>query len=130
MLEDEALAFAERWSEAWNGRDLEGVLSHFAEDVIFTSQRAVQFLGGDGLVRGKAALRAYWTEALRRQPDLRFEVLAVYNGVHTIVINFRNHLGGLVTEVLTFEDGLVVQGHAAHLGRNDSPAKRAQDQRS
>jgi hypothetical protein len=32
------------------------------------------------------------------------------------VIDYRNHLGGLVNEVLTFDsDGLVREGHATYL---------------
>jgi hypothetical protein len=67
------------------------------------------------VVRGKAALRAYWTEALRRIPDLRFEIIGTYVGVNTLVINYRNQLGGLVNEVLVFDGPLVVEGHGTYL---------------
>lgn len=66
-------------------------------------------------MRGKAALREYWTEGLRRIPDLRFEVVASYVGVDTLVINYRNQRGGLVNEVLVFDGALVVQGHGTYL---------------
>lgn len=39
-------------------------------------------------MRGKEALRAYWTLALERVPDLRFELLGVYAGVDTLVLNW------------------------------------------
>jgi hypothetical protein len=61
--------------------------------------------GCDGVVRGKSALRNYWRDGLSRIPALRFELLGVYVGVDTIVINYRNQHGGLVSEVLRF-DGL------------------------
>jgi len=94
----DAAAFADDWVTAWNSHDLDRVLSHFTDDVVFTSPVAARFLdGSDGVVRGKAALRAYWAEGLRRIPDLYFEVVGVYVGVYTLAINYRNQLGRLVT---------------------------------
>ncbi len=40
--------------------------------------------------------------------------LGVYAGFDTLVINYRNQAGGLVNEVLTFADGLVVAGHGTY----------------
>ena len=68
-----------------------------------------------GTVRGRTALRQYWRTALDGNPELHFELLAVYAGIDTIALHYRNQLGGLVIEVLTFEDGLVAVGHATHL---------------
>lgn len=49
-------------------------------------------------------------------PDLYFDVLAVYQGESTLVINYRNHRGELVNEVLTFDGhGLVREGHGTYL---------------
>ena len=119
----EPTAFAQHWLEAWNAHDLESLLGHFADGVVFTSPVAAQLLpGSDGVIRGKEALRAYWTEGLRRIPDLRFDLVGVYAGVEAIVINYRNQKGGLVNEVLRFADGLVVEGHGCYLGPDPNPA--------
>jgi hypothetical protein len=119
-----AQQFCDSWVAGWNAHDLELVLSHFSEDVIFTSPVAAQLLAdSDGVIRGKVALRAYWSEGLRRIPDLRFEVLDLYVGVNTLVINYRNQKGGLVSEVLTFDGHLVTQGHGTYLlGGEANPA--------
>ena len=115
--------FVETWVQGWNAHDLDQVLSHFADDVVFTSPVAVQLLANsDGVIRGKVGLRAYWREGLRRIPDLRFEVLGVYLGLHTLVINYRNQKGGLANEVLTFDGPLVTQGHGTYLGSDANPA--------
>jgi hypothetical protein len=119
----EAEAFVASWLHGWNTHDLDQVLGHFADDVVFTSPVAAQLLqGSDGVICGKAALRRYWREGLRRIPDLRFEVLGVYRGLSTLVINYRNQQGGLVNEVLTFDGPLVTHGHAAYLGSDANPA--------
>ncbi len=52
----------------------------------------------------------------------RFEVVGVYVGLHTLVINYRNQKGGLVNEVLAFDSPLVIQGHGTYLGRAANPA--------
>jgi hypothetical protein len=112
----QAEEFCDRWVAAWNAHDLELVLSHFSEDVRFSSPVARQLLdGSDGVIRGKAALREYWSEGLRRIPDLHFEVLGLYVGVNTLVINYRNQQGGLVSEVLVFDGDEVTQGHGTYL---------------
>jgi hypothetical protein len=111
-----ARRFASEWLDAWNAHDLEAILGHFSDDVTFTSPLAARIVeGSDGVVRGKAALRAYWSEGLRRSPDLHFEIEGLYLGVNTIVIHYRNHSGGLVNEVLTFDGPLVGEGHATYL---------------
>nr|MBA2601697.1 nuclear transport factor 2 family protein [Actinomycetota bacterium] len=95
--------FADRWIDAWNARDLEGVLTHYADDVVFTSPTATRFLPeSGGTVRGKGALRSYWTLALQANRDLHFELIGVYAGIDTLVLHYRNQVGGLVNEVLTF----------------------------
>ena len=118
-----AQAFVESWLQAWNNHDLEAALSHFADDVVFTSPVAARIIeGSDGIIRGKAALREYWREGLRRIPDLHFDLLGIYVGQSTLVINYRNQSGGLVSEVLTFDGHLVTAGHGTYLAGDANPA--------
>lgn len=120
MTLPEPQTFARAWVDAWNAHDVEAVLSHFAQDVVFTSPVAAQLFDDcDGVLRGKSALRAYWTRGLQLIPDLRFEVVGVYAGISTIVIHYRNHKGGLVCEVLRFEGAWWSRGTA----RTSMPAR-------
>ena len=72
-------SFAEEWVEAWNARDLERILSHYAADIVFLSPVAARRLG-DGRVSGIAALGEYWSAALEAIPDLRFTLEAALSG--------------------------------------------------
>ena len=111
-----ARRFSTEWLDAWNAHDLDAILEHFADDVVFSSPLALQLIeGSDGVIRGKADLRTYWSKGLRRSPELHFEIEDLYVGVNTLVIHYRNHSGGLVNEVLTFDGPLVVEGHATYL---------------
>lgn len=113
----QAQAFADQWVKDWNAHDVDALLEHFTDDVVFTSPAAVRIFGGDGVIHGKQALRGYWLEGVRLIPDLRFEVLALYVGISTLVINYRNQAGGVVSEVLTFEGSLVKEGHGTYLAQ-------------
>ncbi len=116
-------AFVDEWVEGWNSHDLTKVLGHFADHVAFTSPVASLIVENScGVVQGKEALGEYWREGLRRIPDLHFEVLGVYVGVHTLVINYRNQRGNLVCEVLEFEDDVVIRGHGTYMGATIDPA--------
>ena len=108
-------AFARDWIEAWNARDLERILSHYAEEIVFESPGVRQLMNDPtGRVVGKAALRAYWAKALARLPDLHFELRDVFVGVDGCAIRFWSRAAaGEVVEVLVFgPDGLVVNSAA------------------
>ena len=115
--------FAAEWRDAWNAHDLDRVLDHFHDDVVFTSPVAAAiFPETQGYVRGKPALRAYWAEGLRRIPDLHFTIEQVFAGVETIVIRYRNQKGVSVSEVLIFEGDKVKSGHGTYPVGSDDPA--------
>jgi hypothetical protein len=112
----EPAIFAEEWAAAWNRRDVDAVLAHFHDDVVFTSPVAAQLVpDSGGVVRGKSALREYWSAALKVVPDLHFDIVGVYEGTSVLVINYRNQRGALVNEVLEFDGGLVRRGHGTYL---------------
>jgi hypothetical protein len=111
-----AIAFSERWMHSWNAHDVEAVLRDFHDDVLFSSPVAAKLLPEtDGVIRGKHALRRYWTIAVERIPDLRFVVEGVYQGIDTIVIGYRNQNNDAVNEVLKFRNDLVIEGHGTYL---------------
>jgi ketosteroid isomerase-like protein len=73
MTRDQAKAFAAEYTAAWNVRAIERVLKHFDENIVFKSPTALTVVGV-GAVRGKEALRAYWTAASGRLTTLHFTV--------------------------------------------------------
>ena len=106
-----AVEFGDEWAAAWNRREVEAVLAHFHDDAVFTSPVAQQIgFSEDGVVRGKDALRRYWTAALARNPDLHFDVTGVFEGIDTVVIAFKSQKGVDRLEILVFKDGLVIEG--------------------
>jgi hypothetical protein len=96
-------AFAADWVAAWNRRDLDAILSHYAEGVVFTSPFAVR-LTGDRTVRCKEALRAYFAAALAKFPDLHFRLRHALPGVNGLVLVYDSVEGLLAAEAFEFDD--------------------------
>lgn len=102
---ERARNFAVEWIEAWNSHDLPRILSHYTEDFEMSSPFVAKFTGEDaGVLRGKAAVGAYWRAALERIPDLRFELLNVFAGVDSVAIYYKAVLGKRATEVLFLDE--------------------------
>ncbi len=103
----DAAKFAEEWIASWNAHDVERILSHYAETVEYHSPFIAK-LGGspDGLLHGKAELRAYIQRGLAVFPELKFTLLGAYEGVNSVVLNYQSvrNLVAAETFVLNAED--------------------------
>jgi ketosteroid isomerase-like protein len=108
----DARAFAKAWIAGWNARDLDAIMTHYADDVVFSSPRALEITGSSQVV-GKASLRAYWTAALARSPNLRLELETVYAGADSITIAYVRNGETRVCETMEFSRGKVVRGVVA-----------------
>ena len=106
--------FAHAWVAAWNDHDLDRIMGHYHDDVVFTSPLIVD--APDRTVRSAPALRTYFERALARNPDLRFELLGAFAGVDSTTVVYRTHRGWVGAEVMTRADGAVRIG-AAHYGQ-------------
>jgi hypothetical protein len=110
--------FAQAWIDAWNARDLEGILSHYDEDITFVSPNVIRWLGDEsGTLRGKSALRAYFAQALAAQSDLRFKLARIYRGVSSLCLEYERHDGRRGAEVMEFSDN----GHVARVTAHYAP---------
>jgi ketosteroid isomerase-like protein len=109
-----AVRFAEEWIAAWNAHDLERILSHYTDDFEMASPVIVEFMGEpSGTIKGKQAVRDYWSRALARIPDLHFELVDVYVGASSAVIHYRGPRGASA-EAFWFNDEGKVYRAAAH----------------
>jgi len=112
MIEEkEARKLAREWIEAWNERDLERILSHYAEDVVFTSPFAIKLAESpNGTIKGKAALRDYFAKGLENFPKLHFELVEVLAGVASVTLYYKSVQNRLAAEVMELgPKGLVIR---------------------
>lgn len=73
MTYESMMIFAETWIASWNRRDVNAVLSHFAEEAEFVSSMARDF-AGRSVLRNKKELENYWRAALERISILEFKL--------------------------------------------------------
>lgn len=111
-------AFAERfaaeWIDAWNSHDLERILSHYADDFEMSSPVIVQLVGEpSGRLKGKEKIRAYWAQALERNPNLHFDLLTTLIGVNSVTLYYKG-ARGLAAEALHFNQAGKVSRAYAH----------------
>ena len=101
------------WLEGWNTRNLHLLVSHYAEDAIFTSPSVlVRQPQSDGRVNGKEAIRELYRRAIDSFPNLRFELEDVIERSYGVIVIYRK-LGvfteqpGFTIEVFETSDGLI-----------------------
>lgn len=116
MQHDDPHGFARRWIESWNAHDLDAVLAHYSEDFEFSSPNILRITAEpSGRLTGKPAVRAYWSAALARAPELRFELVEVLVGIECLVILYRGPRG-LSAETFEFHaNGQVRRGQALYV---------------
>jgi ketosteroid isomerase-like protein len=108
--------FAADWIAVWNRRDLDAILAHYTDDVVFHSPRIALVIGeAVDFVAGKPALARYWGKALAESRDLHFTLDRLYVGSDGLAIAYHNHRGQHVVETFVFDGaGLVKESVAAY----------------
>ncbi|MGE5408380.1 MAG: nuclear transport factor 2 family protein [Syntrophothermus sp.] len=112
---ERAAAFAREWVDAWNAHDLDAILAHYADDVVFRSPFVVTLFGvEDATVRGRAGLREYFARGLAAYPDLRFELHEVFAGAGSVAVRYGSVGDREAVEVMELDDDGLVRRVAAH----------------
>ena len=118
----DAHRFADEWYAAWNSHDLDEILTHYADDVEFSSPLVAALIDDPtGTLHGKAELRDYFARALERFPDLRFQPLETFAGADSLTLTYVSVQGRRAAEVMTLNDaGEVVRVQAHYRGGPES----------
>ncbi len=110
-----AEAFAKEWVEAWNSRQLDAILSHYADKVQFTSPFIVKLMNEpSGTITGKDKLRPYFEKGLQAYPDLHFELIEVLEGVDSVILYYLSVKNLMAAEVMFFDEKGKISRVVAH----------------
>ncbi|BCM94046.1 hypothetical protein IAD21_05942 [Abditibacteriota bacterium] len=121
MNQSDDKSFANQWMTAWNAHDLDTILAHYADDIEFSSPFASRLVG-DSLVRGRDALREYFSLALERFPDLHFSDMKVFLGANSIVLCYRSVNSLDAAETMVFNESGLVHRVWAHYRETQTDA--------
>ena len=119
MNSEENKNIAIRWFKAFNEHDLEDLLSLYDEDAQHYSPKLKDRQPEtNGLIKGKAALRAWWQDAFSRLPSLKYEVQKLTADNEQVFMEYirkvHNETDLRVGEVLEIKNGLIVFSRVYH----------------
>ena len=106
-----AADFARSWLADWNSHDLDAILDHYADDVVFRSPKILAFTGGKtDALQGKASLRAYFARGLAFRPELEFSDPKVAWDTDGVALIYMAEDGATAVETMTLDaDGRVAE---------------------
>jgi ketosteroid isomerase-like protein len=105
------------WIDAWNTRDLERIMRHYADEIEFTAQTVVSRWGQtDGKLKGKEELRQHFSKGLALAPDIRFTVEDILSAPNGYAVLYRRENGNRVLDAVDLnESGLAIKVTAYYL---------------
>lgn len=106
---------AEAWVQAWNNHDLDAIMEHYADDIVFYSP-FIKRINNDpsGRITGKAALRAYFERALVAYPELYFDLYHVLESVDSVTLYYQSVGNRLAAEMMVVDGNGKVKEVRAH----------------
>ena len=114
ISKESAHSFAQQWVDAWNSHDMDQILSHYTDDFEMTTPFIVSLMNEpSGTLKGKDKVGSYWSNALKKFPELEFKLIDVLYGVNSITIYYHSILGKKAVEFFLFgPDGKVFKSMA------------------
>ncbi len=110
---------ATAWFDAFNKHDLEMLLALYDDNAEHYSPK-LKFHQPNtkGLIKGKDALRNWWSDAFNRLPNLHYEVIKLTADEEQVFMEYIRQTPGeddlRVGEVLVINDGLIVVSRVYH----------------
>ena len=119
ITEKQAREFASHWIKAWNDHDIEAITSHYSEDVEYFSVFLARLSDNPaGTLQGKAKVRDYLARGLAAYPELRFELLGLYWGIHSVVLQYGSVNNLIAAEVFEFDQNGLIRRVQCHYDRS------------
>ncbi|HKR04474.1 MAG TPA: nuclear transport factor 2 family protein [Bacteroidia bacterium] len=110
---------ANAWVDAFNAHDIELLLALYDDHAEHYSPKLkVHQPETNGLINGKSALRAWWTEAFKRLPQLHYELIKLTADGEQVFMEYIRHTPGeedlRVGEVLVIRNDKIVASRVYH----------------
>ncbi len=104
---DKAWKFANEWLDAWNKHDVNAIMEHYDDAIVFCSPIVQNVLGDPkGVVSGINDLRDYFSRQLKKFDTLHFQLLDVFTSPQSIVLYYKINRGLLAAEVMLLNNDM------------------------
>lgn len=109
------LEIGKQWADAWNSHDAERIVALYDEGATHQSP-GVRLFGSSnekGELVGRSLIRAHFERALKRFPQIHFEIRNTIVGERHLVIEYLERTtpsgsGKRVAEILEIRDGRII----------------------
>jgi heme-degrading monooxygenase HmoA/ketosteroid isomerase-like protein len=110
---------AETWLACFERRDLDGLLALYADDATHTSPKIrVRHPETGGVLRGKAAMRAWWQDSFDRIPSMKYVPTSITADRQRVYFEYVREVAGKdpypVCETLDVRDGKIIASRVFH----------------
>ena len=110
---------AKKWLEAFNEHNLEKLLSLYDEQAEhFSPKLKIRMPETGGIVRGKTAMRNWWSDAFERLPGLVYREESITANDVSVFMEYTRIVPGeenmKVAEVLEIKNGLIARSRVYH----------------
>ena len=103
LTKPDAKKFAKEWINSWNSHDIKNILRHYSNDVEIRSPMIRLVTGKEsGSLKGKALVSDYWEKAIKRIPELHFELIEVAEGEDSVALYYISVMNKMAIEVMFF----------------------------
>ena len=93
------------WIESWNAHDLDGIMRHYADGVVFEASTVVsRWNRPDGRLHGAAELREHFRRGLGLAPTLHFELEEVFTAPSGYAALYRRDNNNRVLDVVELNE--------------------------
>ena len=115
LTQEKSNQLALEWLESWNSHDLDRIMRHYSEEIEFISPFAVTLLNNPtGTVRGKEALRGYFSKGLAKYPELKFYLHKILPGLRSFTAYYESVNRLMAAEVMEVNDEYKIVRVLAH----------------
>jgi predicted SnoaL-like aldol condensation-catalyzing enzyme len=116
---DALKSIALQWFEAFNKHNIEMLLNLYHNDAEHYSPKLkIHHPETDGFIKGKAALRKWWTDAFNRLPELHYDVIKLTADKEQVFMEYIRQTPGeadlRVGEVLVITEGKIISSRVYH----------------
>jgi hypothetical protein len=112
-----AQRFADSWYPAWNGREIDKIMAHYAPHVEHSSPYLQRYSFTDARsILGRDSLRTFYERVLENNAFMRLEPQHVAVGCDSVALVYRGISNDLTAEVFFFDSAGKVVRSAANYG--------------
>lgn len=111
----QAKDIASRWLQAANTHDIESIMAFYADDAVLESPVVVKLMNEpSGRIRGRDALRDYFTKGMSAYPHMSLHLIESAYGVSSITAWYVNHKGTRTTAYLELDGAGKILRNVTH----------------